>query len=57
MCFILGQQYDVDGNRVQWWTDESVDNFEDRTQCFVNQYNQYELQGHQVTTVNNVLYL
>ena len=51
----IGQQYDEDGNRIQWWTDESVDNFEERTQCFVDQYSQYELQGYKVTAVNSFL--
>ena len=44
----LGQQYNLDGNRVQWWTDNSIAEFEERTQCFVDQYDQYSLQGYQV---------
>ena len=43
-----GQQYDKDGNRFQWWTNNSVANFKNLTQCFVDQYNGYRLQGHQV---------
>ena len=45
---LSGQQYNKDGNRVKWWTDYSINNFKKRTQCFVNQYNQYTLQGYGV---------
>lgn len=49
MCYnLLGQQYNKDGNRIQWWTDESIAEFKQRTQCFVDQYSNYTLQGHQV---------
>ena len=49
LCHICqGQQYNKDGNRVKWWTDHSIQNFRERTQCFVDQYNQYSLQGYSV---------
>ena len=49
MCYnLLGQQYNKDGNRIQWWTNESIAEFKQRTQCFVDQYSKYTLQGHQV---------
>ncbi|XP_065890272.1 endothelin-converting enzyme homolog isoform X2 [Dysidea avara] len=38
-----GQQFDKNGNRVKWWTDNSIRQFQNRTQCFVDQYDQYSL--------------
>ena len=45
---ISGQQYDKYGDRVKWWTDQSIQNFQQRTQCFVKQYDQYTLLGLRV---------
>ena len=39
----IGQQFDKNGNRVKWWTDNSIRQFQNRTQCFVDQYDQYSL--------------
>ena len=33
---------------IKWWTDSSIQNFKELTQCFVNQYDQYTLQGFRV---------
>ena len=45
----VGQQYNKYGNRVQWWADQSIANFKERAQCFVNQYGRYQQQGYRVT--------
>jgi len=49
---ILGQQYDKNGDRKKWWTDKSIAAFKNRTQCFVDQYSQYEQQGIKVCTTH-----
>jgi len=49
--YIVGQQFDKDGNRVKWWTDNSIHQFQNRTQCFVDQYDQYSLMGYNVSLV------
>ncbi|XP_006627813.1 phosphate-regulating neutral endopeptidase PHEX [Lepisosteus oculatus] len=36
-----GRKYDKDGNLDQWWTDASTANFNKKTQCMVEQYNDY----------------
>ncbi|XP_060718115.1 phosphate-regulating neutral endopeptidase PHEX [Tachysurus vachellii] len=36
-----GRKYDKDGNLNQWWSNASVTNFNDKTQCIINQYNNY----------------
>ncbi|XP_067204111.1 neprilysin-1-like [Linepithema humile] len=37
----LGRKYDKNGNSIQWWTQETIDKYEQLTQCFVDQYNGY----------------
>ena len=33
-----GRKYDKDGNKKQWWSDETIELFEETTTCFVRQY-------------------
>ncbi|CAL4248571.1 unnamed protein product, partial [Meganyctiphanes norvegica] len=33
--------FDKDGNLAQWWSEESVVAYNERAQCFVDQYNQF----------------
>lgn len=40
-----GREYDADGNMRSWWTKLALDQFEDRTKCFVKQYSSYSLDG------------
>nr|XP_006812594.1 PREDICTED: endothelin-converting enzyme-like 1-like [Saccoglossus kowalevskii] len=47
-----GAQFDKDGNINNWWTDESWDKFERRSQCLVDLYSQYVMEG---TRVNGLL--
>lgn len=39
-----GRRFDVDGNKVSWWTDETVDNFNERAKCIVDQYSNYTME-------------
>uniref|UniRef100_A0A8W7PTL3 Peptidase M13 N-terminal domain-containing protein n=1 Tax=Anopheles coluzzii TaxID=1518534 RepID=A0A8W7PTL3_ANOCL len=36
-----GRQFDKDGNLAQWWTDRTVQEYVNRTKCFVSQYSRY----------------
>ncbi|CAF3759882.1 unnamed protein product [Rotaria sp. Silwood1] len=36
-----GRQFDKDGNRISWWTPETIDRFIERKTCIVNQYSRY----------------
>ncbi|HEX4423195.1 MAG TPA: M13 family metallopeptidase, partial [Kofleriaceae bacterium] len=40
-----GAQYDAAGNLVNWWQPETEQQFKQRTQCVVDQYNAYEVTG------------
>ncbi|OCT94190.1 phosphate-regulating neutral endopeptidase PHEX [Xenopus laevis] len=36
-----GRKYDKEGNLLSWWTSESEERFKNKTQCVVDQYNNY----------------
>lgn len=36
-----GRKYDKYGNYRQWWSNSTIDKFENLTKCFVNQYSQF----------------
>lgn len=42
--------YDKEGNRRQWWTQETMETFSKRAECFVQQYNSYNM-----TVLDNVV--
>ncbi|CAF4001934.1 unnamed protein product [Adineta steineri] len=37
----IGRQFDKDGNRIPWWTDETIETFIERKACIVDQYNNF----------------
>lgn len=39
----IGRQFDKDGNRIPWWTNETIDAFENNKQCIIDQYNNYTI--------------
>ncbi|CAF1080903.1 unnamed protein product, partial [Rotaria sordida] len=45
-----GRQYDKDGNRISWWTPETIERFNVRKQCIIDQYSRYV-----VTQINMTL--
>ena len=49
-----GRQFDKDGNNKNWWDHETDLRFRQRTQCIVEQYNNYTVpeNGLQVNGVN-----
>ncbi|XP_062908605.1 phosphate-regulating neutral endopeptidase PHEX [Mobula hypostoma] len=36
-----GRKYDIDGNLHQWWSNDSISNFEAKANCMVKQYSNY----------------
>ncbi|XP_029165172.1 neprilysin-1-like [Nylanderia fulva] len=36
-----GRHYDSNGNIREWWTNESISEYNERTQCFIDHYNTY----------------
>lgn len=50
-----GRRYDKHGNLKQWWTETTLQEYEKRVRCIVEQYNQYEVpQIGENFTVNGV---
>ncbi|KAK7077363.1 Endothelin-converting enzyme 2 [Halocaridina rubra] len=43
-----GRRYDKNGNLNQWWRPETVTKFNNLTQCMVDQYSSYKLQGEHI---------
>lgn len=43
-----GREYDKDGNLRPWWQNTSVDAFKNRTECMVDQYSQYTINGERI---------
>lgn len=39
-----GRQFDKDGNLVDWWMPETEEKFLKKSQCVINQYNNYKVQ-------------
>lgn len=40
-----GSKQDKDGNDVPWWTQKSINEYENIMQCFIDQYNEYLVPG------------
>ena len=40
-----GRHYDETGNYTNWWDTETVKAFEQRAQCFVDQYSKFTVEG------------
>jgi len=53
-----GRQFDATGKLTQWWTQQSVDNFQQRSQCFQQLYSSYTVDvGGQSLHVDGLLTL
>lgn len=39
--FQTGRKYDSNGNLDQWWSNSSITAFTEKTQCMIDQYNDY----------------
>ncbi|CAF4113273.1 unnamed protein product, partial [Adineta steineri] len=37
----IGRQFHKDGNRIPWWTEETIEKFIERKTCIVDQYNNF----------------
>jgi predicted metalloendopeptidase len=39
-----GRQYDKEGNRIPWWSNSTIDQFNQRKQCIIDQYSNYTVE-------------
>ncbi|XP_063995297.1 membrane metallo-endopeptidase-like 1 [Diachasmimorpha longicaudata] len=47
-----GRRYDKNGDVVTWWSQSALDKYEERAQCYVNQYNNFILYESDDETVH-----
>ncbi|XP_055373792.1 neprilysin-3 isoform X2 [Condylostylus longicornis] len=40
-----GREYDKFGNLKRWWENKSIDDFNNKTKCFIEQYEKYQING------------
>lgn len=43
-----GREYDANGNLRVWWSNESLSNYETKSQCFVKQYGNFQIGNEQI---------
>ena len=46
-----GRQFDKEGNRILWWTAETIARFNKRKKCIVDQYSTYILEQINTTVI------
>ena len=44
-----GREYDEEGNMRDWWNNNTLDQFENRTKCIENQYSNYGILSQNVS--------
>ncbi|XP_019622889.1 PREDICTED: endothelin-converting enzyme 1-like isoform X2 [Branchiostoma belcheri] len=49
-----GKTYDKDGNLRNWWTEESLKNFRQKSQCLRKQYSEFTVYGEHVDGDNTI---
>jgi predicted metalloendopeptidase len=58
-----GRLFDKDGNKVSWWTNETIDAFNKRKECIIKQYSNFTVTQinlqvfHFITIVDKSLFL
>ncbi|XP_063986007.1 endothelin-converting enzyme homolog [Diachasmimorpha longicaudata] len=43
-----GREYDLHGNLHKWWNNATIERFKNRTECFVEQYGDFEIEGRHI---------
>ncbi|XP_057322411.1 endothelin-converting enzyme homolog [Microplitis mediator] len=43
-----GREYDLNGNLNKWWNNATIQRFKTQTECFVQQYGNYEIENHHI---------
>lgn len=49
-----GRQFDKYGNLVDWWGNQSAQQFNDLAQCFIDEYSQFVIYGHHENGVSTL---
>lgn len=49
-----GREYDKYGNLHQWWKNDTIDRFKERTNCLATQYSKYKINGKNLNGKNTL---
>lgn len=49
VCVRVGRQYDKKGNSIEWFDEESLEQFERKAQCIEDQYSAFTFWGRHVS--------
>ena len=52
-----GHLYDGEGNLHQWWNEDTIEQFKERTECLISQYSNYSTLGKPINgtfTLGNI---
>ncbi|CAO3616013.1 unnamed protein product [Cunninghamella blakesleeana] len=47
-----GRLYDGDGNLVSWWSNATEKSFDEKSQCFIDEYSKFSIEGPDKKTYN-----
>jgi len=47
-----GRHYDINGNKVDWWAEETNKRFLEKEKCFINQFGNYTVHEDEVGLVS-----
>ncbi|XP_033208413.1 endothelin-converting enzyme homolog [Belonocnema kinseyi] len=50
---VTGRKYDENGNAIRWWSEKMINAYDKKADCFVDQFNEYEV-GGKVTEGENI---
>lgn len=42
--YLIGRQFDKNGNMIEWWDSKTIYTFREKAQCMVDQYSKYKMQ-------------
>ena len=53
-----GRQFNEAGDRIPWWTEETIQKFDQRKQCIIDQYSNYSVpEIHMNVSIDCILFL
>lgn len=41
---MIGRHFDKNGDVMQWWSNETMNAFDEHTQCMIDQYSEYKFE-------------
>ncbi len=51
----IGRHFDKNGNKISWWSNQTIDAFNNQKQCIIEQYNNYTMTQINLQVLNSIL--